>query len=90
MSQNSQPQQHHEGIFEKMFGHHHHQHHNNNNNNNQSENPSEEPQLQPGQQQDQARGQPSQHKESEMDKLRDYYHEDEELESEGQTYGGLM
>ncbi|KAK5801096.1 hypothetical protein VI817_003308 [Penicillium citrinum] len=29
-------------------------------------------------------------KEGEMDKLKDYYHKDEELEEEGETYGGLM
>lgn len=29
-------------------------------------------------------------KEGEMDKLKDYIHEDEELEEEGQTYAGLM
>lgn len=28
--------------------------------------------------------------EREMDKLKDYYHRDEELEEEGKTYGGLM
>ncbi|KAJ5987815.1 hypothetical protein N7481_003025 [Penicillium waksmanii] len=29
-------------------------------------------------------------KESEMDKMKNYLHEDEELEEEGQTYAGLM
>jgi hypothetical protein len=29
-------------------------------------------------------------KEGEMDKLKDYLHEDEELEEDGQTYAGLM
>lgn len=29
-------------------------------------------------------------KESEMDKMKNYLHEDEELEEEGQTYSGLM
>lgn len=28
--------------------------------------------------------------ESELDKMKDYLHEDEELEQEGRTYGGLM
>lgn len=29
-------------------------------------------------------------KESEVDKMKNYLHEDEELEEEGQTYAGLM
>lgn len=37
-----------------------------------------------------AQDQKPQQKESEMDKLRDYYHRDEELEEQGKTYGGLM
>ncbi|CEJ61772.1 hypothetical protein PMG11_10291 [Penicillium brasilianum] len=28
--------------------------------------------------------------ESELDKMKDYLHEDEELEAEGRTYGGLI
>ena len=43
-----------------------------------------------GQQQDQQGQQKPQHKEGEMDKFRDYIKEDEEMEQEGGTYGGLM
>lgn len=53
---------------------HHHHHHNKDNNGDHSK----------------AQDQKPQQKESEMDKFRDYIHKDEELEQEGQTYGGLM
>jgi len=40
--------------------------------------------------QQEAQGKEPQKKESEMDKLKDYIKEDEKLEQEGGTYGGLM
>lgn len=33
---------------------------------------------------------PPEHKETEVQKFKDYIHEDEEMEEEGKTYGGLM
>ncbi|PWY94867.1 hypothetical protein BO94DRAFT_621312 [Aspergillus sclerotioniger CBS 115572] len=82
MSQNTN----HEGVFERLFGHHPHHH--------QNESQDETNQGTEGQcsnQQKSTGTQPSHHgEESEMDKLKDYVHEDEELEKEGQTYGGLM
>jgi len=66
--------QHKEGFVERFFEHHHH-HNKDNHSGDQSKEQDQKPQHQ---------------KESEMDKLRDYYHRDEELEEQGQTYGGLM
>jgi hypothetical protein len=40
--------------------------------------------------QQQPQGEEPQKKESEMGKFKDYMKEDEKLEQEGQTYGGLM
>lgn len=63
--------------MERFFEHHHHHHDKDSNGNSNSD-------------QSKARDQKPQQKESEMDKLRDYYHRDEELEEQGKTYGGLM
>ncbi|PYI06920.1 hypothetical protein BO78DRAFT_396887, partial [Aspergillus sclerotiicarbonarius CBS 121057] len=89
MSQNPN----HEGIFEKIFGHHHSHNQNKNQNNLQDDDDTGGSERQYSTQQSTAAQQgtqPSHHgEESEMDKLKDYLHEDEELEREGQTYGGL-
>merc|ERR1712187_418193 len=73
-------QPHHENFVERFFDHHHH-HNKNQDNQNQSG----------GQQGEQQQGQQKpEHKESEMDKVRDYIKEDERIEQEGGPYGGLM
>ena len=65
--------------MERIFDHHHHHHHGENKDN----------QDQPGRQGQQGQQKPE-HKESEMDKFRDYIKEDEKIEEEGGTYGNLM
>ncbi|GLI77925.1 hypothetical protein PoHVEF18_006222 [Penicillium ochrochloron] len=73
-----------EGFFERIL-HHHHQ--------------NEDAKYQKEPDQDKAHKDDHDHdhdrdtqkkKESELDKMKDYLHEDEELEQEGRTYGGLM
>lgn len=76
------PVQQHEGFFERIL-HHHHQ--------------NQEAQYQKDSDQDKTDKDEHHHdehdkkkEESELDKMKDYLHEDEELEAEGRTYGGLM
>lgn len=64
--------------MERIFDHHHHN----------KDNAGDQSGAQ-GQQGQQGQQKP-QHKESEMDKFRDYIKKDEEMEQEGGTYGGLM
>ncbi|KAK1146784.1 hypothetical protein N8T08_002545 [Aspergillus melleus] len=72
-----QSQQPHQSFMDKMF--HHHQ-------DRQNEGRQQQQPQQPGQSQTQDPGK----KESEVDKFKDYIEEDEELEREQGSYGGLM
>ena len=64
--------------MERIFDHHRHHHGENKDNQDQSGGQGQQGQQKP------------KHKESEMDKFRDYIKEDEKIEQEGGTYGGLM
>ncbi|OKP14882.1 hypothetical protein PENSUB_5478 [Penicillium subrubescens] len=77
-----EPAHQHEGFFERILHHH---------------NQNEDAKYQKEPDQDKAHKDDHDHdhdahkkKESELDKMKDYLHEDEELEQEGRTYGGLM
>lgn len=63
--------------MEELFHREHHHHHH------------EDGEQREGQPEE-AQGKEPQKKESETDKFKDYIEEDEKLEQEGQTYGGLM
>ncbi|PYH63217.1 uncharacterized protein BO88DRAFT_409388, partial [Aspergillus vadensis CBS 113365] len=84
--------QHHENIFDKMFHHHKHQdtqHTSASQGENDSGNyPS---QQQSNLHETEEESQPSHHGEEEgvVNRFENYIKEDEELEREGQTYGGL-
>ncbi|GKZ23659.1 hypothetical protein AbraIFM66951_010081 [Aspergillus brasiliensis] len=87
--------QQHENIFDKMFHHHKHQ----DNQQQSATTQGEEDDINqsakyPHQRQNLNEGesQPSHHGEEEgvMNRFENYIQEDEELEREGQTYGGLM
>ena len=67
--------------MERIFDHH--RHHDGENKDNQDQSGGQGRQGQQGQQK-------PKHKESEMDKFRDYIKEDEKIEEEGGTYGNLM
>ncbi|PLB49824.1 hypothetical protein P170DRAFT_426690 [Aspergillus steynii IBT 23096] len=72
-----QSQEPHQSFMDKMF--HHHQTRQN-----------QERQQQQPQQQGQSQMQDPEKHESEMDKFKDYIEEDEEMEREQGSYGGLM
>lgn len=75
---------HKENFVERLFDHHHHGHHG------QDGKSGEQSQSGGQSQQQQGGSQQPEHKESEMNKFRDYIKEDEKIEQEGGTYGGLM
>ncbi|KAJ5370042.1 uncharacterized protein N7496_006134 [Penicillium cataractarum] len=78
-----EPVHQHEGFFERIL-HHHYQ-------NQEAQYQKEPDQDKTGK--DEHEHDHDEHKkkgESELDKMKDYLHEDEELEAEGRTYGGLM
>ncbi|GKZ84666.1 hypothetical protein AnigIFM56816_010221 [Aspergillus niger] len=83
--------QHHENIFDKMF--HHHKHQDSHSQQSASQGKNDNAQY-PSQQSNlhEEESQPSHHGEEEgvVNRFEDYIKEDEELEKEGQTYGGLM
>ncbi|KAJ5123561.1 hypothetical protein N7448_009658 [Penicillium atrosanguineum] len=78
MSDKSNPNQEHEGFFERIL------HHHDGNKADRSKDTTD--------QQDKMDSQhpQTQNKEGEMDKLKDYLHKDEQLEEEGHEYGDLM
>ncbi|KAF3387571.1 hypothetical protein F1880_001497 [Penicillium rolfsii] len=80
-SSSQEPVHQHEGFFERILHHH---------------NQNEDAKYQKESDQNKAHNDDHGHEhdrkkgESELDKMKDYLHEDEELEREGRTYGGLM
>ncbi|KAJ5214879.1 hypothetical protein N7468_010558 [Penicillium chermesinum] len=70
----------HEGFFERILDHKHH-----GSTNYQQSHPEK---THEGHANEQSQSQP--HEESEMDKFKDYWKKDKQLEEEGDEYGGLM
>jgi hypothetical protein len=81
----SQEPVHHEGFFERIL-HHHLQ----NEEDKYKKEPSEDNEDNADKDDHSHDDHPKKKGESELDKMKDYLHEDEELEQEGRTYGGLM